>query len=64
MLNTHHELSQAHCNSFSQNPQDFIDEINLPEDSNLYSLVSEHIRLTTTLYYYSKDWELLRVKCH
>lgn len=38
MLNTHHELSQAHYNSFSQNPQDFIDEINLPEDSNPYSL--------------------------
>lgn len=36
MLTACHKLSQAHYSSYSNNPLDFINEINLPEDSHPY----------------------------
>lgn len=50
-------MSQAYYNSPFQQPHDFTAETNLPEYSNPYSLAPEHIPLTTTLHYFSKDCE-------
>lgn len=50
-------MSQAYYNSPFQQPHDFTAETNLLEYSNPYSLAPEHIPLTTTLHYFSKDCE-------